>query len=195
MAHIETRMDHRISFGMTGGPTWQTEITALDSGVEYANQNWSQSRAKYEISYDAKRPEVFDLLLNHFMAVGGMANSFRVKDWIDFSATVTQGVFAMLTATTFQLYKRYIFGSLTYNRKIQQPVSSITVIGGSGVSVDYSTGVVTVSGGTPTAWYGDFDVPCRFASDVMQAVVINRSLAAGYITSWQSVQLIEVRLP
>ena len=196
MAFLESpRFPEKISFGATGGPTWQTEIAALDSGFEYANQNWSQARAKYEVAHDARRPEAFNELLAFYMAVKGKANQFRFKDWSDFSATSTQGVFAALSGTTFQMYKRYTAGAMTYNRKIVKPVSStVTVIGGTGASVSYTTGVVTVSSGTPTAWYGDFDVPVRFDTDVMSAVIINRSIAAGLIQGWQNVTLVEVRL-
>lgn len=195
MAFLEIpRFPEKISFGATGGPTWQTEIAMLDSGYEYTNQNWSQARARYEVSHDARRPELFAELLDFYVAVKGRANSFRFKDWSDYSATVTQGIFSMLTATTFQMYKTYPAGALSYQRKIIKPVSTITVVGGSGVSVNYTTGVVTVSSGTPTAWYGDFDVPVRFDTDMMQAQIINKSNAAGLIQGWQSISLVEVRL-
>jgi uncharacterized protein (TIGR02217 family) len=196
MAFLETpRFPDKISFGATGGPTWQTEIAALDSGYEYANQNWSQARARYEVGHDARLPELFDELLDFFMAVGGRANQFRFKDWSDFSATSVQGVVSSLSPTTFQMYKRYTAGSLQYNRKIVKPVSgTVTVIGGSSPTVNYTTGVITVSSGTPTGWYGDFDVPVRFDSDVMQAVIINRSVQRGLIQGWQSIALAEVRL-
>jgi uncharacterized protein (TIGR02217 family) len=195
MAFLETpRFPIDISFGATGGPTWQTDIAAVDSGYEYANQNWSQARARYEVGHDARRPELFDALLDFYMAVKGRANQFRFKDWSDFSATAAQGVFSPLTGTTFQMYKRYTAGALTHNRKIVKPVSAVTVVGGTGASVDYTTGVVTVSSGTPTAWYGDFDVPVRFDTDLMQATILNRSLARGLIQGWQSISLVEVRL-
>lgn len=196
MAFLETpRFPEKISFGATGGPGWQTEVATLDSGFEYANQNWSQARAKYEVSHDARRPELFNELLAFFMSVKGRANQFRFKDWSDFSATSTQGVLSSLTATTFQMYKRYTAGSFTYNRKIVKPVSNtVTVIGGTTPTVNYTTGVITVASGTPTGWYGDFDVPVRFDTDVMTAVIINRSIAAGLIQGWQNVTLVEVRL-
>lgn len=195
MSFNEVRLDDKISFGATGGPSWQTDIAAVDSGFEYSNQNWAQARHRYEISYDARRPEIFDQLLAFYMAMGGRAGQFRYKDWADFSATSTQGVVSQLTSTTFQCYKRYLAGSLAHNRKIVK-LTGTPVALGSGVSpvFDPNTGIITVSSGTVTGWYGDFDVPVRFDTDVMQAVIINRSKARGLIQGWQSISLVEVRL-
>lgn len=196
MAFLETpRFPEKISFGATGGPTWQTEIAEVDSGYEYANQNWSQARARYTVGHDARREATFEALLVFYMAVKGRANAFRFKDWADFAATSEEGVFSPLTATTFQMYKRYTSGALVYNRKIVKPVSpTISVTGGTTPTVAYTTGIVTVASGTPTAWAGEFDVPVRFDTDVMQAVILNRSIERGLIQGWQSIQLVEVRL-
>lgn len=196
MAFLETpRLDSCFAMGVSGGPSFNTAIAILDSGFEYANQNWSQSRRTFIASYDAKRPEVFASLLDYFMAVGGMANQFRVKDPFDNSATSTQGVVSQLTATTFQMYKRYSKGAFTHNRKVQKPVSNtVTVIGGTTPVVDYTTGIITVASGTPTGWYGDFDVPCRFKTDMFNAAVVNRNLSAGLIITWSDVEILEVRI-
>lgn len=196
MSFLETpRLDSCFALGVSGGPSFNTSIAMLDSGFEYANQNWAQARRRLTVSYDAKRPEAFAALLDYFMAVGGMSNQFRVKDPFDNSATATQGVVSMLTATTFQMYKRYTRGAFTHNRKIQKPVSgTVTVIGGTTPVVDSTTGVITVASGTVTGWYGDFDTPCRFNTDMFQGVVVNKSNSAGLIKSWQDVELIEVRI-
>lgn len=195
MAFLETpRLESCFSMGVSGGPEFSTAIAILDSGFEFANQNWAQARRNFTISYDAKRPEVFASLLDYFMAVGGMANQFRVKDPFDYSATSTQGVVSQLTPTTFQMYKRYSKGAFAHNRKIQKPYGTITVIGGSTPVVNMATGVITVSSGTPTGWYGDFDVPCRFKTDVLAAVVVNRSNAHGLIITWSDIEIIEVRI-
>lgn len=187
-------MDDCVSFGITGGPSWKTDLAETDSGFDYANQLWSQAKHVYEVSYDARRPEVWDRLLDHYMAVGGRAGRFRMKDPFDFSATITQGVFQQLTPTTFQCYKQYPFGSLIHYRKIQKLYGTINVVGGTSPSVNLNTGVCTVAGGTPTAWYGDFHVPVRFFTDVMRAVIINRSLARGLIKGWTNIEIREVRI-
>jgi uncharacterized protein (TIGR02217 family) len=196
------RFPDRPSFDLTGGPGFSTSIAELDSGVEYANRNWEQARHQYVVSFDARRPEVVNDLLGFFYAVGGMHGYFRLKDWLDYTdhdvggyvATSAAGVFAVIDATHYQMYKRYTCGAIQHNRKIQKPVSGkVTVTGGSGIAVDSTTGIVT-STGAPTSWSGEFDVPVRFNTDLMRAVILNRNRSFGLITGWQQIELIEVRL-
>lgn len=203
MAFLETpRLQDCPSFGLTGGPGFSTSIAELDSGVEYANRNWEQSRHQYVISFDARKPKVVNDLLAFFMAVGGMHSYFRLKDPFDYKhsdvggyvATSASGVFSVIDLTHYQMYKRYTCGALVHNRKIQKPVvGKINVTGGSGVSIDYTTGIVT-STGAPTSWTGEFDVPVRFNTDVMRAIIVAKNTSTGLITGWQNIELIEVRL-
>lgn len=200
MAFKDIRFPPNISFSATGGPGFSTSITEVDSGYEFRNRNWELERSEYEVSHAARLPSAWKPLLSFFRIVGGRANTFRFKDWLDYTATSSEGVFVMLTATTFQCYKRYNFGTNWdspadnyYLRKITKPVSSISVTGGSGVSVDYSTGVVTVSSGTPTSWAGDFDVHCRFDTDQMKHETIDKAPSGELIVGWQSIPIVEVR--
>lgn len=194
MSFLEVQFPPRISFGATGGPRFQTEIGTLDSGVESRTQGWSQALARYDVSHAARKKDNFDILLAFFLSVKGRAHGFRFKDWTDYQATSSQGIFAMLTSTTFQMYKRYTFGSLTYERKITKPVAGTTVVtGGSSPSVSTTTGIVTVSSGTPTAHSTEFDVPCRFDTDSIEAEIINRS-STGFIMGWRSIPIVEIRL-
>ena len=204
MAFLETpRFPDCFSFGSTGGAGFSTSITELDSGVEYANRNWEQSRHQYVVSFDARKPHVVNDLIGFFKNMAGMFSYFRVKDPLDYLdndlgryvATSAAGVFAVIDATHFQMYKRYTCGALVHNRKIQKPVvGKVTVTGGTGATVDSTTGIVTVASGTPTAWSGEFDVPVRFNTDVMRAIIVNKNMSFGLITGWQQIELVEVRL-
>lgn len=198
------RFPERISYNATGGPTWQTEIAALDSGFEYANQNWASARMRYTVGHDARTEAQFKELLAFYMTVRGRFNSFRYKDWADFTATGTEGVFLPVagdsSGITFQMYKRYTSGPddstgpNEYLRKIVKPVDPITVDNGTSVSdIDYTTGIVTMASGTPTNWVGAFDVPVRFDTDVMAATIITRS-GGHLLHGWSNIALIEVRL-
>lgn len=193
MTYCTTPFPVGISQHATGGPRWQVEVAQVDSGVEYRNTAWSQALARYDVAHAVRSQADFDTLLNFYMSVGGRLHSFPFKDWADFSATASQGVFSMLTSTTFQAYKRYTTGGVTYNRKIVKGLATWAITGGSSPVVDYTTGIVTVSSGTPTAWAGQFYVPCRFDTDLMQAEIIDGA-PASRIFGWNSIPIVEVRL-
>lgn len=195
MSFIESpRLDKCYAFGSTGGPGFNNEIVEVASGYEQVNRLWSQARRRYNVSYNAKRPEVFETLIKQYLEVGGTEGRFRMRDPNDYFARQGEGIVQLVTTNVYQMYKTYAWGSNPHNRKIQKPYGTITVIGGTSPVVNTVTGRITTSGGTVTGWYGDFDVPVRFVTEMMQATVINKSVARGLITSWESVELIEVRL-
>lgn len=193
MSFLEQQFPVDISYGATLGPVWQTDIAKVDSGVEYRNQGWSQVGFKADVAHAARLKSHYDSLLAFFNAVQGRTHGFRFKNWADYSATASEGVFSMLTSTTFQMYKRYTAGALSYNKKITKPVSgTVTVTGGSSPTVATTTGIVTVSSGVPTAWAGEYDEPCRFDIDFLDAQIITRS-AGGFLMGLQSVPIVGIK--
>lgn len=198
MAFIESpRFPDLVSFGALGGPGYQTDVVEVNSGAESRNQRWSMGRCQYEVSHAARLPTAYNALIAFFRNAKGRANAFRFKDWSDFSATASEGRFTSLSSTTFQMVKRYTSGSASEDRIITKPVSgTVTVTGGTLLSVNYTTGIVTMTSGTPTSWSGEFDVPCRFDIDVMKGEIIDKSKRSGrnkFIMGWQSIPIIEVR--
>src|SRR5580765_7534596 len=190
MSALETFPDC-IAPDVTAGPMFFTDVVVLQSGRESRNANWAQARWKGEVRIPAREISKGQSLLHFFRAVGGgMANPFRVKDWSDYTATGSEGVFAIISTGHFQAYKRYTSGSATHNRKITRLRGTPTVTGGSGLSWDLDTGILTCTG-TPTKWVGEFDVPVRFDIDHMQFSIV-ASNRDGPIVEWDSVPLIEV---
>jgi uncharacterized protein (TIGR02217 family) len=192
------RFPEKISFGATGGPTWRTEIAETGGGYEYTNRAYSQPLHTYDVSHAARREKIFAALRAFYMVQAGRAGGFRYKDWADYRCPddAGVGVFVLLTSTTFQMYKRYTSGSGTWNRKITKPQqfpNAVSVVGGAGVSVSYTTGVVSVSSGTPTAWSGEFDVPCRFVDDAMKAQIIDGTTARR-VVGWTGIGIKEIKI-
>lgn len=182
-----------VSQQAIGGQGWSTGLVPYGSGNEVRNQDWEQSRGKYEVSHAIRLPPAYKLVRNHFMAVHGMSDSFPFKDWLDFEVASGEGFFTTLTATTFQMVKRYTSGSATHDRNIYLPKSgTVTVTGGSSPSVNYATGVVTVSSGTPTSWVGEFYVPARYDTDQMTPKTVDRS-GGQLVVSWESIPIVETR--
>ena len=192
MSFLETpTFPDDVTFEFQGGPTFSTDIVVNAGGYESRNQNWSQARRKWTASHPPKNKADTDTLIAFFSAMVGRANGFRFKDWSDYSATASEGVFVLLTSTTFQMYKSYTTGALTHSRKITKPKSGIVVTGGTGASVDTTTGIVTVSSGTPTAWAGEFDTPARFDSDEMRMQAVS---AKPPMYMWGDISITEIRL-
>ena len=192
-----------ISFGSTGGPQFKTRIVELSSGHEQRNIDWSRVRAKYDVAQGLKTLDQHKELLKFFMSVRGRAYGFRFKDHKDYTVSVSEGVCAYLgqgspNISQFQLYKRYaISADLYYDRLIRKPVVGTVVVYGTPGSpastavVDYTTGIIEVPGAGPTAtlsWSGQFDVPVRFDTDV-----IDSSYEELNAITWDSIVLLELK--
>ena len=190
MPFIETQFPANISYGAVGGPGFNTDVIVVSSGAEQRNSNWEDSRSAWDVSHGVKTDEQLATLIAFFRVMKGRANGFRYKDWQDYIVGSGEGIFRMLTATTFQMVRRYTTAGNNQDRDIKKPVSgTVSVTGGTGVSVNYTTGVVTVSSGTPTAWTGEFDVPARFDTDEMRT-----SLIFYDVNAWNNIPVVEIRI-
>ncbi len=199
MSFLETpRFPDEIAAWASGGRGFKTTIVETYGGDEQRNAAWGQRKGEWEVvnAWRVANPAVatynIQALVN-FLNIGmGAFGGFRFKDFRDFqdSDMNGQGIFAMIDATHFQMYKRYTLGSSTYDAKILKPVATITVTGGSVASIDYTTGIVTMTSGTPTLWAGTYDVPVRFVDDIPR---IGLDESSGALLNWQSLKIIELK--
>lgn len=163
MAFIETQFPTQLALMAVGGPGYSTTVNAAFSGYEQRNQNWSQSRAEYTVSFEHKSQSDYNALLAMFHAARGQANSFRLYDHSDYSATGQYIATGDGVTKTFQLQKTYTFPNTDYEvtRPIQKPIMhQVTDFYGnaltdtvvvykngtpvvSGLTIDYTTGVIT----------------------------------------------------
>jgi len=171
---------------------FSTDRVTNRGGYEKRNVGWQMPLYRYDLSYVMRDRAAMDEILHYFNAVMGSAYGFRLKDPRDYSATVAQGFVYALTATTWQMRKRYTMGALTLDRNIKKPVSgTVAVSGGGTYSVDYTTGIITKSAGDdPTGWSGEFDVPVHFDDDSAQYLMV-----ATTVSRWESIVLVELRNP
>lgn len=196
MAFVNERFPIEVSDGVRGGPVFLTDIASSESGAENRNQVYTVELGRWEVSHNGNRPESYQKLQAFVRAVAkGRANSFRFKDWTDYICTT--GVFVLLTSTTFQLYKRYTFGSVTYDRKILLPVSTISITGGTVSAVDYTTGtgIVTMTSGTPLSWTGQFDCLARLDVDAMTQTQVDHHADGTLLIDWPAIPIVELRRP
>jgi len=191
VAFHDVRFPTGISYGSRGGPGFKTEIIELDSGQERRLSRWSQPRHRYSIGYGIKDYSDLAALKAFYLARIGAANSFRFKDFQDFTSAdipvqVNSG--GTLPAFTdqligigdgftkvFQLVKRYQSGPTVLVRTITKPITTTITVGLNGVQqalgsfvVDAASGRVSFisapAAGVQITWGGEFDTHVRFAN-------------------------------
>lgn len=210
---FETEFIRKIGFRRTGGQMFNTAIVTTQSGQEQRNRSWQNPRAQYEalalMTSDSteQRLAFIDAVRSFFLNVGGMADAFRFFDELDFQATNEPLV--LVSGSIYQLQRTYVLNGRSYVRAITKPITSSVkdvygnalsdtvsiVSGGTLVSVDETTGQVTLSGvsGTPHATF-QYHIPVRFTSDKFEPEIEESSPGARLI-KWNSLGLIEVRPP
>ena len=166
-----------LSYGFSGGPIFDVDITATKSKLEQRNLNCEYPQATYTAPYNSKEYEEYQRILNFYYARRGKTYGFRYKDWKDFQA-INQSIGSYNgTTNQFQLIKTYGDDCNTYTRTITKPVKNTVCIYVDGVfytnwTCDYTTGIIVISGLTGTANKPniitadfEFDVPVRFDND------------------------------
>lgn len=191
MSFVETpTFPDTIAMGSSFGPGYSTAKARNQGGFEASNQNWAMPLYEGDVSQGARTQAQLDDLLAFFHGVAGMHNGFRFKNFNDYQATGAQGTVVALSSTTWQMYKTYTYGALTFARKISKPVADTVVAGSGTYTVATTTGIITKTSGTaPTGWTGTFDFPVRFDIDQMLPMWI-----AYKYYDWKSIGIKELRL-
>jgi uncharacterized protein (TIGR02217 family) len=205
MAFFESpRFPERIAFGAVGGPEWSTSVVVAAGGFEQRTGYWTYPTHKWDVSQGVKTQADFDAIRAHFMTLQGRLHGCRYRDWSDYSATHTDGRVIGITSKTFQLAKRYASGSQFLTRKITKPIAAGFSLSDNGapltLTTDYTintaTGIVTTVADRTAAnltWAGEFDVPVRYDTDKLEAQIISRNEHDGFIYSWSSIPVVELK--
>lgn len=209
MAYLADRFPVNVAPGPIGGPSFSTDIATLIGGDEQRNQNWSESRHSYEASQGIKNDAQFAAIGSHFRMARGRAHHFRFKDWGDFTIARADGILSMVGVNAFQIYKKYgsVAGFEEF-RKITRPVAGSLSVWDAGVlrvigthyTLDPETGIVTFvlpPAGSPNGSLlecaGQFDVPCRYDTDKLQATLVRYSSNGQSLHAWTAVPIVEHR--
>lgn len=169
-----------ITQGSKGGPTLPGR-TKTYTFAKKLKQNFTDTTRLhvYDYGYAIRRKAQFELLLALYHNVMGTPyEGFLHKDWLDYRATPANSALALISGNTWQLQRRYVFGSSTVYRDITCPKSGSVAIftaGGSPctASVDAETGIATVTSGTPAYWTGFFYVPVTFMDDTIENIELD----------------------
>lgn len=194
MGFLEQRFPEGISYGSAGGPGFDTRVIELDSGQFQKIRRRSQSRRRFNVAEQVKTLAQMMEIRDFYLAVGGVANAFRFKDWTDYTSS-SDNVSSPLstdqpcspatgdgTNKDFQMIKVYSEGSFTHTRTILKPVDGTGLVSiddvaqGSGFSINYATGVITFTSapaaGEVIKWGAEFDVPVTFGMEIDQELSI-----------------------
>jgi uncharacterized protein (TIGR02217 family) len=199
MAFHNIRFPERISYGAVGGPRFSTSVVESASGYEGRNRNWSAARRTYDVSKLLVEKADFDEVLAFFVNRAGKFHSFRFKDWTDYQMERQQIDTGNGSISEYKIEKTYSDGLFSTVRHITKPIAStmqfwvdgVEQIVGTDCSVNDTKGTVTFN--TPPAdgalieAQGEFDVPCRFDTDVAQLEVVSFE-----VYEWPSIMLVEV---
>ena len=210
----EIQFPPKISYGSKGGPMFSTEVVASFSGYEQRNINWSQARARYDVSSGVKTQEQMQELMSFFLARRGRAVGFRFKDWSDYQGKNQFIGFGDGKSKDFQLVKRYFSENkhaminfdgedkqqYAYQRIIHKPVQNDyfrvyknSVLVNGGFEIDYTKGIVKFNR-PPEPLEAitvdfEFDVPVRFDTDHLDG-----QIDSFQVNSWNNIPLLEIRI-
>jgi uncharacterized protein (TIGR02217 family) len=208
-AFLETpRFPDDLAVWAKSGVGWSNQVVTVKSGREVRNQVWTYPKSRFDIANALRLVAIqgegaaaynIALVRNWIITMQGQYSGFRFKDATDFKDEAA-GTFVVQpdgVLTVFQMAKSYTMGAVTQLRQIQKPVSATVAVfdNGSPVSptVDYTTGKVTF-GSPPTSghtltWTGQFDIPVRFALDML-----DWALDQGGLYVIQTIPLVEIRI-
>lgn len=184
-------------YGFNVDPYILVKIIEREGGFERTDRKWSQPRRQFNgvPLADATLGDV-ESILYFWLAVGGMAGSFRFRDYTDYKSCRTYETPAAADQPIivnddspggFRLVKQYTVGALTHVRPIFRPRGdSIEIynevnVAQSDWTLDESTGLLQVGGGfagVPTSWSGEFDVFCRFNASFAPTITNKQILSA-----------------
>jgi uncharacterized protein (TIGR02217 family) len=204
----------RIAFGAQRAPMWATGIVQTASGHEFADQRWADARHAFDISFAVRTAEDYGVIVEHFHSVRGRAFSFPFHDHLDYRVEAANGVLLDAPPSSpsegYQLAKRYGSGDYAWDRAITKPAedtvvvlrtrASVTTDVTGSCTIDLDTGRTVIAGGVvlpgdTLAWSGEFFVPCRYDTDRLPTLIVNRQPGADgqLFVQCDSIQVLEVR--
>jgi uncharacterized protein (TIGR02217 family) len=184
-------------YGFKVDPFILVKIIEREGGFERVDRKWSQARRQFDgvPTPDANLGDIEDILY-FWLAIGGMAGTFRFRDYTDYKSCRTYQSPAPgdqpLVANSnspggYLLIKQYAVGPFSLERRIFRPRGDTIIIANevnapqTDWTLDESTGVLSIGGafvGTPTSWAGEFDVWCRFNASFQPEITNKEILTA-----------------
>lgn len=192
MIYVNIQFVERLAFGLQRKVAWSTAVSRNQGGYDNTTQNWSKPMRLFDAGFAVRVASDFEAIEAHFHSVRGRSYKFPLKDVLDFQVTAAVGILVLdeeASDPQYNLAKAYGSGPYPYVRFITRPnVTTVSVFLLRGatttnvtddVSIDDETGIVTfdtdiLEPGDVLSWSGEFWVPCRYDTDELPAVVVNK---------------------
>jgi uncharacterized protein (TIGR02217 family) len=186
-----------VSYGVTGGPEFSTDIFTSSSGFEQRNINWVAVRNRYNLAPSIKSQQQLQQLTSFFRLCRGKAIGFRFKDWLDYKIENQQIAISDGEVYDFQLIKSYVFADHLEVRSILKPVAGTVKIYIDGKEIfpkiEVHSGLVKFKSppkkGAIISVDAEFDMPVRFDIDHLPAFIENYG-----VYSHHEIPLVEIKL-
>lgn len=214
MIYVNVEFPRHIAFGAQRRAGWKTSLAQTGAGFESANQDWARARHRYDVGFAVRTAADYHAITEHFHSMRGRFKAFPFLDVLDYRVEASDGVLldAGGSPAEFQLAKSYGSGADVYDRPITRPIVSTvavyrlrsgvtTVITGS-CTISATTGLVVIADGVlqsddVLSWSGQFHVPCRYDTDELPAVIINRRPGDGgyddLLVQCDAIPIVEMR--
>ncbi len=205
MAYLPVRFPLVIGRDPVGGPGFMTEIATTVSGFEQRDERWPESLHEYDFSQSVKSTAMFRETGAHFRMARGRLHHFRVRDYSDFECERRDGVLQLVAGSVFQAFKAYgeEAGFIELRKVTRIYPDSLRVWKDDVLQtltthydIDEETGLVTFvadPGEADLECSFQFDVPCRYDTDQLQATLVQYNGPGNSYHSWTSVPVKEVR--
>lgn len=169
--YIDYRIGARVSRQFRRVVSGKTDIALIDSGGEDRNARWKHKPYTFTASYAMVTPEAQQELTSAFYGANASLYLFRFRDAGDHVALKSPLAVVAGTSQPVQLTKRYTFGPVHSDRRIQA-VSTCVVYDNTNTAVSGTLDNVlglfspaTPWGAGPYVWSGTFDCWVRFSTD------------------------------
>lgn len=146
--------------------------TYTSGGRLYQNFTWPWSLSEFDISHGVLMPngwEEIDAMWEviNFTPYSGL----RFRNWADYQGVKGNTSLLNTTGNEYQLRRSRTFAAVTQYKPIYKPTSDVVVYDASDTpctfTLDTTTGIATVTAGTPSYWTGTFDYPVTFRDNEM----------------------------
>ena len=168
---FEVQFPPPISYGMSGGPKFNTTIIKGDDESE-ARSNGGVGLWEWSFSTSSIKRVHLEAFIAFQMLVQGRENGFRLKNWLDYKVIGGQIGVGDGTKTSFQAAKIYTVGAYSTVKTLKKLVAGTVkvYVDSSQVSatVNYNTGEIIVAAPTEgdiVTLDCEFDYMARFDQD------------------------------